>query len=55
MFYEVFGFDLEDGVVYWDGIVVGELLNIGLYVYYIEVFDSEGEVVMLKGGIMLIW
>lgn len=54
LFYEVFGFGLEDRAVYWDGIVVGELLNIGLYIYYIEVFDSEGEVVMLKGGIMLV-
>jgi gliding motility-associated-like protein len=54
LLYEASGFDSEDGAAYWDGTAAGEPLNTGLYAYYIEVLDSEGEAVTLKGGIMLV-
>lgn len=54
LLYEASGFGSEDRAAYWDGTAAGEPLNTGLYTYYIEVLDSEGEAVTLKGGIMLV-
>lgn len=50
----VFQEELIDGVISWDGIYNGNLLANGVYVYHVQITDSEGNTESKLGDVMLL-
>ena len=51
---EVYSGDSTAGATGWDGTYNGELLDLGVYVYYAKVILSDGSEIMPKGNITLL-